>query len=76
MRTGCRRFLPSAMPPRRAPRFTPPFRPRKTVPGDAKRAALAAWRGVDLAPIERERELAARPVNEVLTAALKRIQFE
>lgn len=64
------------MPPRPVRTFLPP-RPRVPRRGpDDRSAVLAAWRGVDLEPLERELKAAARPVGEVLTAALKRVQFE
>lgn len=55
-----------------------PFRPRKPgpPPGDTRRRVLAAWRGVDLAPLEEAQTLRARRVGDALSEVLKDLKLD
>lgn len=55
------------------PRFSPPLGPPKA---SARQRALAAWRRVDLAPLQRAAQPAEKRVGEVLPAILQRIRLD
>ena len=57
----------------RPPRFTPPLGPPRRSP---QASILAAWRRVDLAPLERIRERPARSAETLLPGVLKGIRIE
>jgi len=42
----------------------------------ARERALAAWRGQDVAPLEKAREASARPVNELLPKVLGQLRMD
>ena len=56
-------------PKRRNPPAQPP-------PSSARRRALAAWRGVDVVPLERARALTARSSSEVLPRVLQNLRLD
>ena len=55
------------------PRYTPPRGPGKT---SARQRALAQWRGVDLAPLERARALHAKPASDVMSRVLTDLRID
>lgn len=57
----------------RPPRFIPPLGPPKRSP---KERALAALRGVDLAPLEKIRERPAKAVGEVMPQILSKLRMD
>jgi predicted nucleic acid-binding Zn ribbon protein len=57
------------LPPRRIPRSAP-ARP------SARQRVLAAWRGVDLAPVEQARTASARTAAAVMPAVLKELRID
>jgi len=58
-----------AFPPKR----TPPLGPPKPTP---RQRVLAAWRGTDLAPLEKARALTAQPAAAVMPQTLSHIRFD
>lgn len=61
------------------PPFRLPFRfrrPPEDRPLNARDSVLAEWRGMDLAPVEREQAQAARPASDFLTPLLKRVGLD
>src|SRR5438128_2593023 len=54
-------------------RFLPPLGPRKQT---AQQRILAQWRGVDLNPLERARELRAKPVADFLPKVLADLRID
>jgi Dna[CI] antecedent, DciA len=52
---------------KRPPRRIPPLGPPKAGP---RQRALAAWRGTDLAPLEKSQAPSSKPVSEVLPRVL------
>ncbi len=57
-------FFPRYQPPRGAPKAT------------SRQKALASWRGVDLAPLEKANKAAGRGVGEVLPKVLAGLRLE
>lgn len=57
------------------PRFVPPLAARLPR-ADARRRVLAAWRGVDLEPMEQARRLAAKSSGQVLPRVLDSIGLD
>ena len=57
----------------RPPRFMPPMGPPKR---SARQQALAALRGIDLAPLEKVRERPAKAVGDVLPQVLGKLRME
>src|SRR5258708_6148604 len=55
--------------PKRLPPLGPP-KPR------ARQAALAQWRGVDLYPLEKERQRPARSVSDILPKVLTHLRMD
>ncbi len=55
------------------PRFIPPLGPGKTSPRDR---ALAQWRGLNLAPLERISQNPAKPAAQILTGVLKNLRID
>ncbi len=58
---------------RMPPRFIPPLGPGKTSPRDR---ALAQWRGLNLAPLERISQNPAKPAAQILTGVLKNLRID
>jgi len=54
-------------------RFIPPLGPPRSSP---QQRALAAWRGMDLRPVERIRERPAQAVGNLMPGLLKRIRLD
>jgi hypothetical protein len=55
------------------PKRMPPLGPGKR---SARQRVLAQWRGVDLAPLEKARDVPARKAGDVLPAVLKDLRIE
>ncbi len=55
------------------PKKLPPLGPGKISP---RQRVLAEWRGIDLAPVEKERALSARPVSALLPRVLSELRIE
>src|SRR5262245_8658733 len=55
------------------PRFIPPLGPPKR---SARQRALAALRGIDLAPLEKMRERPARPLGDLMPALVKKLRMD
>lgn len=55
------------------PRWLPPLGGPKLT---ARERALAAWRRLDVAPLEKAREASARPVNELLPKVLSQLRMD
>lgn len=69
-----RRAVHGILPPMiRPPRFIPPLGPPKRSP---REQALAALRGIDLAPLEKIRERPAKAVGDVLPQVLGKLRMD
>jgi predicted nucleic acid-binding Zn ribbon protein len=55
------------------PRYTPPRGPGKVT---ARQHALAQWRGIDLAPLERAQALHAQPAKAVMPRVLSGMRID
>jgi predicted nucleic acid-binding Zn ribbon protein len=55
--------------------FTP-FSPRRPSPASARERVLAAWRGVDVRPLEVARADTARPVGQLVNRTLERLGLD
>ena len=58
-----------ALPPRRIPPLGPPK-------GSARQRALAQWRGIDLAPLEKARALNAKTPGALMSGVLKGLKVD
>jgi predicted nucleic acid-binding Zn ribbon protein len=57
---------------KRPPRYIPPLGPPKP---SAREQALADWRGVNLAPLEKAQKVTAKKVGDVLPDVFKKARF-
>ena len=57
---------------KRPPRYIPPLGPPKP---SAREQALAEWRGVNLAPLEKAQQLTAKKVGDVMPEVFKKARF-
>jgi predicted nucleic acid-binding Zn ribbon protein len=55
------------------PRFIPPLGPAKATP---RQRALAQWRGIDLAPLEKIQAHRAQPVSALLPQVLSELRID
>jgi predicted nucleic acid-binding Zn ribbon protein len=55
------------------PKHLPPLGPPKPT---ARQRVLAAWRGRDLAPLEKARAVRARPASDIMPRVLSELRFD
>src|SRR3954468_22957699 len=61
--------MPLIRPPKRIPPLGPPKR-------DSRQRALAAFRGVDLSPLEKERRTSAQSVSDIMPKVLTHLRMD